>query len=219
MIRVFIQARMSSKRFPGKVLAPFRGRPVIECIVSRVAEVIPIEHITVATSEEQSDDPLASYLQRLGVSFYRGPLDDVFGRFQLCLRENPCTWFFRVCADSPLLDNRLMQTMLPYAASRETDVVTNVQVRSFPKGSSLEMINAATFTRIDGDSLDAAQREHVTKIFYDRPAEFRIVNIQSHDSELAKLNWAVDTVEDLHRLESTLSDPQLPRPSRPYAPA
>ena len=32
-VRGFIQARMSSARFPGKVLAPFRGRPVIAWVI------------------------------------------------------------------------------------------------------------------------------------------------------------------------------------------
>ena len=30
MVRVFIQARMGSRRFPGKVLAPFQGKAIAE---------------------------------------------------------------------------------------------------------------------------------------------------------------------------------------------
>ncbi|MEC7654505.1 MAG: HEAT repeat domain-containing protein [Bacteroidota bacterium] len=41
MVRVFIQARMSSKRFPGKVLAPFNGIPLLTCVIERVNRVIP----------------------------------------------------------------------------------------------------------------------------------------------------------------------------------
>ena len=40
MVRVFIQARMSSKRFPGKVLAPFNGIPILTCVIERVDKVI-----------------------------------------------------------------------------------------------------------------------------------------------------------------------------------
>jgi spore coat polysaccharide biosynthesis protein SpsF len=202
-IRVFIQARMSSIRFPGKVLAPFNGQPIIKRVISRVAQIVPAEQITVATSTEQSDDPLASYVQQIGISVYRGPLENVFQRFRLCLREYPCSWFFRVCADSPLLDSNLFKTMLPYANDDRTDLVTNVQVRTFPRGCSLEMINAATFARIDPDELQPDEKEHLTKVFYNHPEDFEITNIESGDPELAKVSWAVDTLDDLLRLERT----------------
>lgn len=196
---------MSSRRFPGKVLAPLNGQPIIVRVISQIAQTLPQEQITVATSTEQSDDPLASYVQQIGVSVYRGPLDNVFERFQLCLREHPCAWFFRVCADSPLLDHKLLKTMLQYANDDRTDLVTNVQVRTFPRGCSLEMINSETFARIDASQLQSAdQKEHATKVFYDHPEDFEIINIESGDPELAKVSWAVDTLEDLLRLERTM---------------
>jgi len=204
-IRAFIQARMSSRRFPGKVLAPLNGQPIIVRVISQIAQTLPKEQITVATSTEQSDDPLAFYVQQIGVSVYRGPLENVFERFQLCLKEYPCSWFFRVCADSPLLDNNLLKTMLRYANDDRTDLVTNVQVRTFPRGCSLEMINSETFARIEPSQLQSAdQKEHVTRVFYDHPEDFEIINIESGDQELAKLSWAVDTLEDLWRLERTM---------------
>src|SRR5262245_39785809 len=204
-IRAFIQARMSSRRFPGKVLAPLNGQPIIVRVISQIAQTLPKEQITVATSTEQSDDPLAFYVQQIGVSVYRGPLENVFERFQLCLKEYPCSWFFRVCADSPLLDNNLLKTMLRYANDDRTDLVTNAQVRTFPRGCSLEMINSETFARIEPSQLQSAdQKEHVTRVFYDHPEDFEIINIESGDQELAKLSWAVDTLEDLWRLERTM---------------
>lgn len=200
---------MSSARFPGKVLAPFHGQPIILRVVSRVAEVIPLERIAVVTSVEQSDDPLAFYLERSGVAVHRGPLDNVFERFQLCLRDHPCSWFFRVCADSPLLDTNLLKTMLPYATDDRIDLVTNVQVRTFPKGSSLEMINAARFGNIESNQLSPDEQEHLTRFFYNHPEDFEIINIESGNPELAKLNWAVDTLEDLLRLEKSSQPERL----------
>src|SRR5438128_10889412 len=102
-LRAFIQARMNSERFPGKVLAPLWGTPIISHVISRVSGAVSLSHVTVATSTERSDDPLAKYLQSEGVSVFRWPLDDVFQRFRLCLEEYPCDWFFRICSDYPLL--------------------------------------------------------------------------------------------------------------------
>ena len=204
MIRAFIQARMRSTRFPGKVLAPLNGRPIIAHVISQVAQVIPSDRITVATSTEQSDDPLACYVRDIGIAVYRGPLENVFARFQFCLKEYPCTWFFRICADSPLLDGAVLQTMLAYSDRPDVDLVTNVYPRTFPKGQSVEMLNSATFAAIDQNRLTREKQEHVTKVYYNHSTEFRIINIESSDLGLANASLAVDTLEDLYRLEKTL---------------
>lgn len=203
-VRVFIQARMSSKRFPGKVLAPLNGRPIIEHLISQIARVIPLEQITVATSLEPSDDPLACYVRHLGAGVYRGALDSVFERFQSCLNENPCNWFFRICADSPLFDSRVLKDMLTFSDRVDVDLVTNVQVRTYPKGHSAEMIKAETFAAIDTNLLSDEEKEHLTKVYYNHPSKFRIINIESADAGASEQSFVVDTLDDLQRLETAL---------------
>ena len=198
--RVFVQARTNSSRFPGKVLAPFLGQPIIRHVVERISQAVPRDRIVIATSTHASDDPLATYARDLGLAVFRGPLQDVFRRFQESLKGFPCRWFFRVCADSPLLDTSLIARML---SERECDVdlVTNIQPRTFPRGQSLELINSQTFAQIEPETLSEEEREHATKVFYAHPERFRIVNLVSADPKLAEQSFAVDTIEDLRRLE------------------
>lgn len=191
---------MSSRRFPGKVLAPFRGRAVIDHVIDQVAKAQPRHRIVVATSTELSDDPLAAYLRARGVSVFRGPLEDVFGRFQGCLTEHPCAWFFRVCADSPLLNPQLF-ALLSERRSTDVDLVTNVFPRSFPKGQSLELVNSTTFQALDPATLSSDQREHVTQVFYDDPARFRIANVSAEGADLSRTSVALDTLDDFFELE------------------
>jgi spore coat polysaccharide biosynthesis protein SpsF len=203
--RVFVQARMSSRRFPGKVLAPFAGRPLIDHVLEQVAKALPRKRIVVATSTEPSDDPLVAYLRECGVKICRGPLDDVFGRFQECLNTHPSAWFYRVCADSPVLDPRLFG-WLQERSGADVDLVTNVCPRSFPKGQSLELVNSDTFRTISGAHLSAEQREHVTQVFYDNPSRFRIVNVVSSDARLSRTSVAVDTLDEFRALEQAHVD-------------
>ena len=205
MVLAFVQARMSSKRFPGKVLAPFNGVPILTCVIERLSEVISSDRIVVLTSTNQSDDPLVSYMENAGICVYRGPLKNVFERFQLCLREYPCSWFFRICADSPLLDNAILQTMLIKSGEPSVDLITNVFPRTFPKGQSVEMLNADTFTSIDSNNLTREQQEHVTKIYYEKPENYKIINLESSGKGLSTINLSVDTIEDLYRLQDFLT--------------
>lgn len=200
--RILIQARMSSSRYPGKVLAPLQGTPLIGHLVSRIFKVRPAEEVIVLTSVEKSDDPLVEYLKFLGVQTFRGPLDNVFRRFQLCLEKFECKWFFRISADSPLFKADLINKMLSYSQSNEFDIVTNIFPRSFPKGHSLEMVRSKVFENIDSSGLTSDQKEHVTKVYYDNYHEYSIKNIHSGNVDMMEMNLCVDTIEDLNRLNS-----------------
>jgi spore coat polysaccharide biosynthesis protein SpsF len=199
-VRAFVQARMSSRRFPGKVLAPFRGQPIIWHVVQRIAAALPEVPVVVATSGEPSDDPLAAYLGSRGVACHRGPLADVFGRFRTCLAEFPCDWVLRVCADSPLLEEEMLRRVVD-ARAEGVDLVTTTLRRTFPRGSNAELIRADSLTAIDERQLTAHDREHVTPFFHRNADRFRIINVESGDPGRAALSVAVDTIEDLARLE------------------
>ncbi len=201
---------MSSRRFPGKVLAPLAGRPLIAWVAGRVAAAVPKERIVVVTSTDESDDPLACYVESLGLALFRGDLNNVVLRFQDCLNQYPADWVVRICADSPLLDAELI-TLLARLAHADFDLVTNVQVRSFPKGQSVEFINARTFAALDPAALSVEEQEHLTQVFYRHPQRYRIRNIAASDAALAGQSHVVDTLDDLRALEAMVHGGALPR--------
>ena len=197
--RAFIQARMSSRRFPGKVLAPFRGEPMIVHTVRAVADALGPDAITVVTSDDATDDPLAAFLATRGVACFRGPLDDVFQRFRLAAAALPCEWILRVSADSPLLDPTIVRQVIR-AARPDLDLVTTTFPRTFPKGQNAELIRTSALLSIDAKILDTEEREHVTPYLYRHADAFRILNITS-SSAADQESCAVDTLDDLRRLE------------------
>jgi spore coat polysaccharide biosynthesis protein SpsF len=199
--RIFIQARMSSSRYPGKMLAPFRGQPLIKQVLNRVQMTAPPQPIVILTSDQASDDPLALYVESLGFAVFRGSLDDVLGRFQACLKAHPCEWVFRVSGDSPLFDGTVMTQMLQQR-HQNIDLVSNVFPRTFPRGRSVEMINTRSLLSIDSALVTDEEREHVTKVFYNHPDRYRVENIESGNLALAQIDLTVDTLEDLQRLET-----------------
>lgn len=199
-IKVFIQARMSSSRFPGKVLAPVNGKPMILRVIECVRREFNENSIIVTTSNEISDDPLALYVRSIGIKVFRGSLENVFGRFQACLQENSCDWFFRISADSPLLNSKILKIMTLYV-NENLDLITNVQKRTFPHGHSVELLNAKSFSKIDSNRLTNSDREHVTKFYYAHADEYKILNLENIDAGYSKLNFVVDTFGDLQRVE------------------
>ncbi len=198
-VNVFIQARMSSQRFPGKVLAPLQGKPLVLHLIERAQQARGVDRVVVLTSTEISDAPMAAYLESIGCPVFRGDLNNVFLRFSAALTQYPCNYFVRLSADSPLMDVNLLGDMVAYAQDGAYDFISNVQSRMFPKGQSVEIVRRETFQSVDAHALTAEQQEHVMPCFYDAP--IRKLFIDNVINQRA-INSCVDTIEDLRAIES-----------------
>ena len=146
-VKFIIQCRMNSSRYPGKVLAPFLGKPLLAHIVDRIKSAKLKSSIILDTVDKRSDDPLEIYGKYLGIIVERGSLDDVSKRFALVLKKHKCEAFFRVCGDSPLLSTSLFNQALSIYKKNSYDLVTNVFPRTFPKGMSVELFKTETFLK------------------------------------------------------------------------
>jgi len=198
---------MSSARFPGKMLAPFRGRPLIAQVLERFCQSGLHSRIVVLSSVDPTDDPLADYVaNRCGVPVFRGELDNVVARFQAALGEHPCEWFVRISGDSPLIDVSLVQAMIGLS-DRDHDVVSNVVRRTFPPGQSVECVRSDVFCGLKSNDLTPDQREHVTKVFYDRPDAWRMRSVICAEPKWAGVRMVVDRLDDLRALEAGVSLP------------
>jgi spore coat polysaccharide biosynthesis protein SpsF len=200
-VGAIVQARMSSRRLPGKVMRPLHGRPMLAWTLGRLARAARLEGLVVATSAGADDDPVAALCRDLGVPCVRGPLDDVAARFALALEATGWSAFARVSGDSPFIDPAIVDRAVDRFRAGAADVVTNVRPRTFPPGQSVEVVAADGFARMCADPLDAEEREHVTPRLYRRPDLFRIENLAA-DPPYPPLHMAVDTPEDWARAEA-----------------
>ena len=205
-VRAFIQARTSSVRFPGKVLAPFRGVPIIEHVIRAAEAAVGREATLVVTSDQSSDDRLVELLNARGTDVFRGPLENVLERFQLASRAYPSDWVLRLSADSPLLDAHVLSRVIARTAAGDCDLVTTIFPRTFPKGRNAEVIRRDVLLGVAASEVEPDEREHVTAFFYRRADRFRIANVESGRPELAAYSVAVDSPDDLVRLEHLTAD-------------
>ena len=71
-----VQARMSSKRLPGKVIKKVDGEPLIIFLLKRLLHSKKINQIVLVTSSDKSDDELSNIIIENG--FTVSPLKDTF---------------------------------------------------------------------------------------------------------------------------------------------
>lgn len=200
-IGTIIQARMSSSRFPGKVLHRVAGKPMLQYLLERLGRCASLDTVVVATSREESDTPVARFCEERGVPCHRGPLADVAGRFLGVMDRFGFDAFVRVTGDSPLLDPRIVDRAVGLFREAGADAVTNVLERSFPKGQSVEVFRSDVFRRGYGRMREARHFEHVTLFFYENARDYRIVNFSS-GQDLGRVQLSVDTPEDMARFEA-----------------
>ncbi len=206
---------MSSRRLPGKVLAPLAGRPPLQYLLERLERCREIDQVVVATSIEPSDDPIAEWCEQRGASVHRGPLDHVAARFGEVIERFGLDAFVRVTGDSPLLDQALVDRGAALYREGDRDVVTNVFPRStFPSGQSLEVVGAEPFGRALERMTEPDEREHVTRYLYRHHENFRIENFLA-DRDDADLDVSLDTEEDARLIGAVLD--RMERPHWEYS--
>jgi len=194
-----LQARMTSTRLPGKVMAPVLGAPMIGRQIERIRRAQRIDKLVMATSTDPSDDELAAYVQSLGVAdVFRGSLDDVLDRFCKVLQgywDVSCV--VRLTADCPLTDPELIDKTITHHLETDADYTSNtLRTRTYPHGLDVEVMKVEALEDAAQRAKDPYEWEHVTPYIYRRPADFRLAGVARHDS-LAHLRWTVDVPEDL----------------------
>jgi len=209
-----IVARCSSQRLPGKVLRQVHDRPMLRYVVEKVSRCACIGSICVATSDDPSDDPVADYCQENNLACVRGDLNDVAARVLKAAEVMDADCFFRVNGDSPLLGMELLERAWGVFQSAQPDLVTNIHPRTFPPGASVELISRAAMRRAVAAMSDPADREHVTRYFYQHADHFRIENLLS-DRDYAGVHLAVDSPADFTLLESVVK--RMDRPHWEYS--
>lgn len=195
-VHAILQARMSSSRLPGKVLAEVSGRPMILHQIERINRATLLDRLTVATSTDSSDDLLCQVLEAEGVDYFRGSLDNVADRFvQIIRRDSPLN-VVRLTADCPLADWEIIDSTVQAHLSSGADYTSNTLERTFPKGLDVEVFKASSFVDLIAGGVSAQEQEHVTLGFLRKNSKSSLHSV-TQDLSFAELRWTVDYQSDL----------------------
>lgn len=191
-----VQARMSSTRLPGKVLADVAGEPMLVLLLRRLGHARAVGEIRVATSTEADDDAVAAAAAATGVGVHRGSLEDVLGRFAGAAAGHPGP-IARITADCPLVDPAVVDAVVDlFERTPGCGYASNVEPRTYPDGLDVEVFSASALADADAETTDPREREHVTGLLRRHPDRWPPAALVG-DQDLGELRWTVDTAEDL----------------------
>jgi spore coat polysaccharide biosynthesis protein SpsF (cytidylyltransferase family)/aryl-alcohol dehydrogenase-like predicted oxidoreductase len=208
--RIVLQARTSSTRLPGKVLLPVCGLPLVVLAARRAARD-GIKTV-VATSDDPSDDRLADTFSRHGMSYVRGPLDDVLARFiaataglddgDICVR---------LTSDNVFPDSDFVRRLIA-AAEGNGDGYAGMAggADGLPYGLAGEAMRVGLLRQADRGARDAQDREHVTPWIIRQCGRHTPAIPRVDDLDLSGLRCTIDTLDDYRTVTAALaglSDP------------
>ncbi|MBU1864511.1 MAG: hypothetical protein KKH94_12700 [Candidatus Omnitrophica bacterium] len=196
-----IQARMASRRLPGKALMLLGSYPLIYYVISRTKKIQGIDKIILATSHRKENDPLATYADSLGIEVFRGDEDNVLERFHLVAQATGAKNIIRVTGDNPLIDFNSMSLLLKYHCDNRNDYTC---AAGFPVGSIGDIFSRQaleeSYLHANGKELN----DHVDLYILENQNKFKIMLYQLKP-DLSTYRWTIDSQSDLDIMKAFLN--------------
>ena len=213
-IGIVVQARMSARRFPGKMIAEFNGHAVIDWVLYRLNKVRAADELILATSTNLENDVLVRKAKAHGVSVFQGSEDDVLGRFVDVSSHFGLDRVVRVCADNPLVCPGEIDKLIDFFDAKTMDYAFNGVPKMdnrYPDGLGAEITTADVLADMNRRVESRSEREHIFNYLWEHPDQYRIATF-SADAAIAlpNIRLDIDTRDDLDYLSAfvfTMDDP------------
>ncbi len=178
-IVVIIQARMSSTRFPGKVMQDVLGKPLLIHQYERIARSKLKSLIVVATSTDTSDEPIAGLCKSYNIHFFRGELNNLLDRHYQAGLAYGADAIVKIPSDCPLISPQVIDRVLAKFIELypRIDYVSNLHPASYPDGNDVEIINMDALSYVWQNASKNFELEHTTPYIWENPDLFRIENV------------------------------------------
>jgi spore coat polysaccharide biosynthesis protein SpsF len=194
---------MGSTRLPGKVLAQVVGRPLLWHVVTRLRCSERLDGLILATSTLQRDDVLERFAADLDLSCFRGSESDVLSRYYQAATQWGGDVIVRVTGDCPLIDPKVVDSVIDVHLGSGADYTSNTLVRTYPRGLDTEVFTYKVLATAYRAAEENYEREHVTPYIWRHHKLFHLQSVEA-EGKLRKpeLRLTVDTEEDLSLIRS-----------------
>ncbi|WP_420549397.1 cytidylyltransferase domain-containing protein [Curvivirga sp.] len=210
---LLLLARLDSNRLPQKQLKKLNQEfTVLSLLVKRLERCKVMSDMIITTTNREVDQPLVDFAIKNGLPVFRGDVNNVAGRCLDAMKAHDLNWFIRICADSPLMDPKVVDLVATEFLQNNSDLTSNVFVsRDFPYGCSVEIVTREAMQKICDLADDPYYQEHVTAYAYKNPDQFDIKPVRAKENYSNDVQAiTVDTAEDLDKaiwMVQQLDDP------------
>lgn len=170
-VTAIIQARMDSKRLPGKSMLDLAGKPLLAHVIDRTRMIEGVKTVVLATCIGKENMPIIKLAQSMGIEVFVGSVDNVLERYYLAAEEYGGSYIVRVTGDNPFTDPEYASTAVEIIQESGADLCS---IPNLPLGCGVEIIKRDSLAQAYKMSEKPYQREHVTPYIKEHPELFRI---------------------------------------------
>jgi len=176
---IFIQARASSSRSPGKVLHLINGKPMLLRQMERLRYFAPQLNLVCITSTDSSDDAIEKLCLDNNFNIFRGSLNDVLSRYIEASYRFNVDYIIRVGGDDPLIDGDGCLALLNHHKAYGGDFLLLSHRNGWPYGTASELLSLKALKHINSSNPSDIYREHIIPFFKENPKIFKSQKIDS----------------------------------------
>lgn len=199
-ILCIIQARMGSERLKGKVMKTVLGKPMITYTLNRTMKSRYIDQVVLATSDQETENPMVDYLTNEGYHVFRGSENNVLSRYVETKNAFGGDIIIRITGDCPCIDPVVIDQIITYFLAHEFDYVRVDVPDSFIRGFDVEIFTGKALDKVYEISKsiagDSPYKEHVTLYMYRHPNDFYISTFKGYGLYNRSYRLCVDTPKD-----------------------
>lgn len=194
---ILIQARMSSTRFPGKMLQKLGSSTLIEYVYNRCATSSEAEKVYVLTSTDKTDDELYQLCLEKEIPVFRGDLHNVLKRYLTCAAAINANIICRVCGDSPFVDIEAIDE--GFKRLKINPALEYFYTTDILNGFMSEIFTLEVLKRVHTLDLNESDKEHVTKYVRDNMNQFttECLSLNLKPEDLRDYTLTIDYESDL----------------------
>jgi len=175
-----IEARMASTRFPGKVLKPVFGKPLLGLLIERLKRVELIDEIVVATTVNDKDDAIESFCKNINVKCFRGSEEDVLKRVLDAAKSVNADLIVEITGDCPLIDPDIARECIKLFLQGNYDYVSNGCLeKTLPDGLAVQVFPVKVLEEVNSLTKNPVDHEHVSLYIYKHPEKYRLKNYRA----------------------------------------
>ena len=190
-----VQARMESRRLPGKILFNLnKNISMLQFLIKRLNKSELIDKVIVATSNKQADKVLLKHLKEYNCTLFFGASEDVLKRYYNVSKKFKSQNILRITADCPLIDPSLIDKIIKFHYKNNSEYTSNTILNTFPNGQDIEIFKTEVLHKAYKKAKSKYDKEHVTP-FIKRLNGIKKFNFTSK-VDLSNFRMTLDYYED-----------------------
>lgn len=194
---ILIQCRLSSSRFPKKMLETLGGYCLFEYVYQRCKQSKQVDNVAIITSNQHSDDELYNLCLKKNIPVYRGDLDNVLERYINAANFFKSEIICRVCGDSPFVDIKAIDKM--FLEMEKNSSLEYIITKNSLNGFMSEIFTFGLISKINTNQLTNEDLEHVTRYIKNNIScyNFKKMDLNLNPKDLENITLTIDYPADM----------------------